>query len=79
VGTRQIQVQRFSVTSSKPFSEVVAGVDAAMGHPDMKEFSIEVAAAKTYADLQEIVRKVLGPSELMEFSRFDLGTIRGKK
>jgi uncharacterized protein (DUF302 family) len=79
VATRQIQVQRFSVTSSKPFAEVVAGVDAAIGHPDMKTFSSETAAAKTYAELQEIVRKVLGPSELMEFSRFDLGAILRKE
>jgi uncharacterized protein (DUF302 family) len=79
VGTRQIQVQRFSVTSSKSFAEVVAGVDAAIGRPDMKTFSSEAAAAKTYTELEEIVRGVLGPSELMEFTRFDLGAILRKE
>jgi uncharacterized protein (DUF302 family) len=79
VATRQIQVERFSVTSSKPFAKVVAGVDAAIGHPDMKAFSTDVAAAKTYPALEEIVRKVLGPSELMEFMRFDLGAILRKE
>jgi uncharacterized protein (DUF302 family) len=79
VATRQIQVQRFSVTSSKPFAQVVAGVDAAIGHPDMKAFSTDVAAAKTYSELEVIVRKVLGPSELMEFTRFDLGGILRKE
>ncbi len=79
MGTRQIRVQRFSVTSSKSFAEVVAGVDAAIGHPDMKAFSSEAAAAKTYPELEEVVRGVLGPSELMEFTRFDLGAILRKE
>jgi uncharacterized protein (DUF302 family) len=79
VATRQIQVQRFSVTSSKLFAKVVAVVDAAIGHPDMKAFSTDVAAAKTYPELEEVVRKVLGPSELMEFTRFDLGAILRKE
>jgi hypothetical protein len=77
--TRQIQVQRFSVTSSKSFDEVVAGVDAAIGHPDIKAFSSEVATAKTYSELEEVVHRVLGPSDLMEFTRFDLGAILRKE
>ncbi len=79
MGARQVQVQRFSVTSAKSFAEVVAGVDAAIGHPDMKAFSNDVAAAKTYSELEEIVHKVLGTSELMEFTRFDLGAILRKE
>jgi hypothetical protein len=35
---RKIEVERFSLTSSKPFDEVVAGVNAAIGHPDLAEF-----------------------------------------
>jgi uncharacterized protein (DUF302 family) len=77
--TRQIQVQRFSVTSSKSFDEVVAGVDAAIGHPHIKAFSSEVATAKTYSELEEVVHRVLGPSDLMEFTRFDLGAILRKE
>lgn len=79
VGTRLIQIQRFSVTSSKSFAEVVAGVDAAIGHPDMKAFSTEAAAATTYSDLEDVVHKVLGPSALMEFIRFDLGAMVRKE
>jgi hypothetical protein len=36
--TRQIIVQRFSVTSSKPFQDVVSRLEAALGHPDMSMF-----------------------------------------
>jgi hypothetical protein len=32
---RKIEIERFNLTSSKPFDEVVAGVNAAIGHPDM--------------------------------------------
>src|SRR5580704_11940962 len=36
---RKIKVERFSLTTSKPFDEVIAGVNAAIGHPDMAEFA----------------------------------------
>jgi len=35
---KAIEIERFSLISSKPFDEVVAGVNAAIGHPDMAEF-----------------------------------------
>ncbi len=35
---RKIEMELFSLTTSKPFDEVVAGVNAAIGHPDMAEF-----------------------------------------
>jgi len=34
-----------------------------------------VAAAGTYAELEEVVRRAVGTSDLMEFARFDLGEI----
>ena len=51
--TRQINVQRFTVTSAKAFEDVVARLDAAIGHPDMSAFRRDVAAAKSYAELEE--------------------------
>jgi len=79
VATRPIPVQRFSVTSSKSFAEVVAGVDAKIGHPDTKAFVSAVAAANTSPELEAVVHRVLGPSELMEFIRFDLGAVVRKE
>jgi hypothetical protein len=38
MGIKQIAVQRFSVTSSKSFGDIVAALDAASGHPDMNLF-----------------------------------------
>ena len=77
--TKTIEVQRWSVTSSKPFARVVAAVDAAVGHPDMREFSAEIAAARTAGDLQAVVQKSLGKSGFMEFARFDLGVVLKKE
>ena len=75
VNVRRIEIQRFSLVSNRPFEEVVAGVEAAVGHPDMNAFSRNIAAAKTSADLEAVVREVVGPSDLMEFARFDIGAI----
>jgi hypothetical protein len=35
---RQISVERFSVTSSEPFQDVVAAVEATLGRPDMNRY-----------------------------------------
>jgi hypothetical protein len=34
----KIEIERFSVTSSKPFDQLVAAINAAIGHPDIVEF-----------------------------------------
>ena len=70
--TRQVRVERFSVSSSKTFQEVVAEVEKAIGHPDMSAFGKSIRAAKTYSELETIVRGATGPSELMEFTRMEV-------
>ncbi len=35
---KRVEIERLSVTSSKPFEVVVAALKAAVGHPDMVEF-----------------------------------------
>jgi uncharacterized protein (DUF302 family) len=79
VTTREINVQRFSVISKKSFEDVVAKLDTAIGHPDMTAFRRDTTAARSYGELEGVVRKVVGPSDLMEFSRFDLGEILRKQ
>ena len=36
-----VQIERFSLTSSRPFDEILAAIKAAVGHPDMVEFAKE--------------------------------------
>ncbi len=76
---KQVNVQRFSVTSSRSFRDVIRVIDAAVGHPDMNEFRENVAAAATSTELEKVVHVAIGPSELMEFARFDLGEVLRKR
>src|SRR5580658_5965734 len=71
--TKPITVQRFSVTSSKPLQAVVSRLEALVGHPDMRAFWKNVASATTYAEVEQIINKTIGPSGLMEFTRYDHG------
>jgi uncharacterized protein (DUF302 family) len=72
---RKIKIERFSVTSSKPFEAVVAALKAAVGQPDMVEFVKAVRGARTFADVEGAVQRGLGRTGLMMFMEFDLGAI----
>ncbi|MFZ0742820.1 MAG: DUF302 domain-containing protein [Terracidiphilus sp.] len=74
----EIRVERFSLISSKPFVEVVAALDAAIGHPHMGQFGKDVANATCWQDLEKVVTAAIGPSGFMEFARFNLGQILEK-
>ena len=76
---QQINVHRFSVTSSRSFESVIAAIDAAVGHPDMRGFYKDMAAAPSWASLEELVQRALGASGFMEFVRFDPGHILRKE
>ena len=77
--TKPISVERFSLTSSKAFDDVVKALEAGIGHPDMSAFRQDISSAKTYAELEKIVQKVVSAAGLMEFVRFDLGEILRKE
>ncbi|SRR6266404_4602672 len=79
MATMKVQVERFSVTSPKKFQEVVAALEKSIGHPDMNAFGKNLGAAKTFAELENTVREATGPSELMEFTRMDLGGVLRKR
>lgn len=77
--TRQIDVQRVSLISSKPFESVVKAIEAAVGRPDMREFSRQMATAVTFAGIAAAVQSAVGSAGLMEFARFDLGAVLRKE
>jgi hypothetical protein len=77
--TKVISVERISVTSSKPFDEVVKTLEAGVGHPEMSTFIKEVTDAQSEAELEQIVRRATGPSELMLFMRMDIGGVLRKE
>ena len=75
---RTVNVQRWSVVSQKPFENVVAAVEAAIGRPNMSEFAKDVAAAATYPEMREVVQKAVSEIGLMEFMRLDVGAVLAK-
>lgn len=83
MATRQITVERLSVTSTKPFQQVLANLDGRIGHPDVSVVRTEITKAKSFQEVESIVNRAVGPSGFMEFARFDLGEIvrkeRGEK
>jgi uncharacterized protein (DUF302 family) len=78
MATKEINVQRFSIMSSKPFGDVMQAIDAAIGHPDMSAFVKHITSAKFFVDVETVVHGAIGPSGFMEFIRFDLGEILRK-
>jgi nitrilase len=79
ISTREISIQRLSLVSHKSFEEVVQSLTATIGHPDIKTFHKDLAAAGTVASLENIVHEAIGSSDLMEFTRFDIGDVLGKE
>jgi uncharacterized protein (DUF302 family) len=71
----KVVVERFSLTSSRPFDAVVATLKSAVGQPDMVEFFKATRAVNSFPDLERVVQSGLGRTELMLFAEFDLGAI----
>jgi hypothetical protein len=76
---RKVEVKRFSLTSSNAFDQVVAALNQAIGHPDIKEFWESAHRAKSATELEAIVQKSVGNAGLMLFVEFDHGAIVRKE
>src|SRR4029077_12515526 len=76
---KKIEIERFSLTSSKPFDQVVAALNAAIGHPDMAEFGRSTREARSFAELKRAVEKGLSKAGLMLFMQLDQGAVVQKE
>jgi hypothetical protein len=72
---RKIEMERFTVTSSKPFDVVLAGIKASVGHPNMEQLWQAVQRATTGAELDAAIQPTLGKTGLMQFVEFDHGMV----
>ena len=72
---RKVEIERFSLVTSKQFDDVVAAIHAAIGHPDMADFWRSTQQARSVAELESTVRNSLGSADLMLFVTFDHGSI----
>ena len=75
---RKIEIERFSLIASKQFDDVVATINAGIGHPDMAEFWSSTQKARSAAELESTIRKAVGETGLMLFVAFDHGAIISK-
>jgi len=71
----KIEVERFSLTSSRQFDEVLAAIKGAVGNPDMVDFAKTTSAARTFVELERAVLKGLGKTGLMRFMELDHGAV----
>lgn len=71
----KIEVERFSLTSTKPFEAIVTALKSAIGQPDMVNFFKETRATSSFSDLERVVQRGLGRTNLMLFAEFDLGDV----
>jgi uncharacterized protein (DUF302 family) len=75
---RTVEVERFSLMSAKPFEEVVDGIHAGIGHPDMADFWKSARDAGSLAELETIVARSVSGAGLMLFVQFDHGGVMRK-
>ena len=76
--TRPMNMQRWSVTSQKPFDAVVAAVEEAIGRPNILEFAAKMSTAASYEEMQTVVHDSVSEIGLMEFMRLDHGAVLRK-
>ena len=72
---RKVEMERFTVISARPFDDIVAGIKASIGNPNMAKFVKSTQEAKSATDLEVAIQPVLGRTGLMLFVEFDHGTI----
>src|SRR2546426_7478165 len=76
---RKVEMERFTLISSKPFDQVLAAINDAIGHPDMAEFWRSTHRARSVPELESTIEKAVGKAGLMLFVEFDHGAIVRKE
>jgi uncharacterized protein (DUF302 family) len=76
---RKIEIERFSVTTSKPFETVVAALKDGVGRLDLAAFAKVSKSASAFAELEEVINRDMGETGLMLFLEFDHGAVLRKE
>ena len=77
--TRKVEVERFSLKSSKPFEAVVAQLKARVGRLDLVKFANTSESAGSFAELEELISRTQGSTGLMLFEELDHGAVLRKE
>lgn len=76
---RKVEIERLSMASSKSFESGAAALKAAVGRLDMVKFTKAPKEARTFAELEKIIRQDIGKTGLMLFLEFDHGAVLRKE
>ena len=74
-----IEVQRFSLTTSRSFEAVIASLKAGVGRLDLAAFASASKSSGTFAELEVVINRNMGESGLMLFLEFDHGAVVRKE
>jgi uncharacterized protein (DUF302 family) len=76
---KRIEIERFSVTTSKPFEAVIAALKAGVGWLDLVAFAKASNSPSTFAELEEVINRDMGKTGLLLFLEFDHGAVLRKE
>ena len=74
-----IEVQRFSLITSRQFNAVVASLKAGVGQLDLAAFANAPKSQRTFAELEQVINRNMGKTGLMLFLEFDHGAVVRKE
>jgi uncharacterized protein (DUF302 family) len=76
---KKFQIERVSVTSSRPFDSVVEALRGSVGRLDLVEFSKTSKSASTFSELEKVIGRDMGKTGLMLFLELDHGAVLRKE
>jgi uncharacterized protein (DUF302 family) len=71
--TTRFPVSRVEVVSRKPFDEVVAALESAVGRIDLASVTKAVTAGISWNDFERLIQTSAGSSDFIVFAEFDHG------
>ena len=76
---QKIEVQRFSLITTRPFDAVVASLKAGVGQLDLAAFASASKSQVAFAELEQVINRNMGKTGLMLFLEFDHGAVVRKE
>jgi uncharacterized protein (DUF302 family) len=76
---KKLEIERFSLTSSRPFDAVVAALKAGVGRLDLAAFAQASHSAGTFSELEKVIGHDMGKTGLMLFLELDHGAVLRKE
>src|ERR1700731_3761939 len=76
---RKVEVERFSLTTSRPFESVVCALKSSIGRLDLAAFASASKSQGTFAELEQVINRNMGKTGLMLFLEFDHGAVVRKE